>query len=90
MVGWNQNSNATNNSGFSSFPGGCRDLNGTFGILSNVDMMKGDVGIWWTSTSAHKYAALYWNMVYDDVFVHRNIYNKRAGFSVRCMHFSGE
>ncbi len=81
----NEHGDESNSSGFSAVLGGAREFDGRFGSLSRVIIEMDETGIWWTSTSAYKYAAVYWNMVADGDIVNRNIYSKLAGFSVRCM-----
>ena len=75
--GWYNGSNGTNSSGFSGLPGGYRDLNGVFS-------RAGYGGYWWSS-SLDGNAGIRWNL--DDVIepVYRNLYNKQAGHSVRCV-----
>jgi uncharacterized protein (TIGR02145 family) len=72
------NTGATNNPyGFSALPGGCRNLNGTFGNFGG--------GYWWSSTA---YDANYsWTrfMFYYNASVIRQYSNRVYGFSVRCI-----
>jgi uncharacterized protein (TIGR02145 family) len=71
------NTGATNETGFSALPGGCRYSAGTF---NNV----GSFGIWWTATA---YDASYsWDrhLYYEFAYVSR-IFNYADGFSVRCI-----
>ena len=42
-LGWRDNGNGTNESGFNAFPGGCRLINGNFDYV-------GVWGYWWSST----------------------------------------
>ncbi len=79
MTGWNSpNSGANNESGFTGLPGGYRNSNGTYYDI-------GDGGYWWSSTEDDSNLA--WNrlLTYYNSGVHRNVTNKRNGFSVRCV-----
>ncbi len=68
---------ATNESGFTGFPGGLRSSDGTFGKI-------GKYGGWWHSSETG--SGLSWYMSYDDNFVSKNYSgDKNAGFSVRCL-----
>ena len=69
--------NGTNSSGFSGLPGGYRSSNGNF---SNVVYY----GYWWSSSPNYSDA---WNRhlkSYDN-YVYRASYDRRYGFSVRCV-----
>lgn len=70
--------NGTNESGFSALPGGFRDVDGTFSGI-------GKGGIWWSSTESITGNAWYRLLYYDVGDVGRIDYNKRFGFSVRCL-----
>jgi uncharacterized protein (TIGR02145 family) len=72
------NTDATNSSGFSGLPGGFRDYGGTF---ANV----GGNGTWWSSTEYSTTHAWYRNLDCNYGSVNRGDYNKRSGFSVRCL-----
>ncbi len=76
---WNApNTGATNESGFSGLPGRNRGSNGTYGNVGNY-------GFWWSSTEDS--TALAWgrDLNYSDGSSYRDNYNKRNGFSVRCL-----
>jgi|GEM_PF-1183841 uncharacterized protein (TIGR02145 family)/uncharacterized repeat protein (TIGR02543 family) len=76
---WNSpNTDATNETGFTALPGGYRYNYGTYSFL-------GQYGHWWTS--AEKDSGNTWNrdMHFNDATLFRNNYNKRYGFSVRCI-----
>ena len=78
-IGWNNpNSGATNESGFTALPGGCRNDNGLF-------VEKGKFGSWWSSTGLNSTYARCLNLGYDNSSVNRFYYNKAFGFSVRCL-----
>jgi uncharacterized protein (TIGR02145 family) len=75
---WNYpNTAATNSTGFTALPGGFT-LTGIFHDYS-AD------GNWWTSTEYNStkawYRALFWS--YSGIYV--NVYDKLAGFSIRCL-----
>ncbi len=77
---WNSpNEGATNESGFSALPGGCRYF------YSGYFYFMGFYGYWWSSTEASSTSA--WNRGlycgYSDVC--RSYDYKRYGFSVRCL-----
>ena len=74
--GWSQDSNGTNSSGFSGLPGGHRDVRGYF---TNA----GSNAYWWSSSPLGE-NAWYWFLRNDGMFK-RNHYNRRNGFSVRCV-----
>ena len=72
------NTEATNSSGFTGLPAGCRYDDGTF---SNI----GNNGIWWSSSESSTTDA--WNryLNYDNGFADGGNGSKRNGFSVRCL-----
>jgi uncharacterized protein (TIGR02145 family) len=72
------NTGATNESGFTSFPGSYRDLIGTFGLI-------GEFGYYWTLTEYNKIAAFSRSQNYNYSGVARLEYGKNWGFSVRCV-----
>jgi uncharacterized protein (TIGR02145 family) len=69
---------ATNETGFSALPGGCRDFDGTF-----YDM--GYYGYWWSSTEFVIGGAWSRFMGYDDSGGYRHGNFEQDGFSVRCI-----
>ena len=72
------NTGATNETGFTALPGGCRYDNGTF---SNI----GNYGYWWSATEYSTDYAWYRLMSYSYSNVNRYDYSKELGFSVRCL-----
>jgi len=77
---WNSpNTGATNESGFTAFPGGFRD--DFDGRYLNI----GYYGYFWSSTESGSYDA--WDRIldYDDSEVNRSNSYKEYGFSVRCI-----
>ena len=77
--GWYEGGNGTNSSGFSGLPGGFRnDSNGTFYSV-------GVLGYWWSSTESSTPGAWARDLGYGNGVAYRFDYNKRLGFSVRCL-----
>jgi uncharacterized protein (TIGR02145 family) len=74
----NPNANATNESGFSGFPGGSRNY---LGFESYI----GHFGTWWSSTEGYTYDAYVRILDFSNGFVHFDYEDKRNGFSVRCI-----
>jgi uncharacterized protein (TIGR02145 family) len=72
------NKEATNETGFTALPGGCRYNIGTFDLLRLN-------GYWWGSTQTDLYNAWFRNMSYDLKSVSRRYDYKSSGFSVRCL-----
>ena len=68
----------TNESGFSGLPGGRRCDDGMF---DNIDTF----GSWWISSEANTTNAWYYLLNYYDGRVDRSDYDKKYGFSVRCL-----
>ncbi|MBN1339301.1 MAG: hypothetical protein JXA03_08260, partial [Bacteroidales bacterium] len=82
---WSQHSTqyGTDDYGFSGLPGKYReDLGYFYGYL-------GDGGYWWSSTAFSSNFAWYRSLVYSYGYVTVNNYDKRAGFSVRCLRENG-
>ena len=76
------NTSATNESGFSGFPGGYRDTNGTF---SNVGYYGGYYGGWWSSSEYNTATALNRYLYHSFGGTSSFNYYKTYGFSVRCL-----
>jgi uncharacterized protein (TIGR02145 family) len=72
------NQGATNETGFSAFPGGFREINGVYSDL-------GSFGNWWSSTEINTLYAYYRHMYYNYGGIGRVYANKKTGFSVRCI-----
>ena len=72
------NTNATNESGFSGLPGGYRGTNGSFYLIGNG-------GTWWSSTEFNLVTALSRGLGYIGGSLDRDDYDKRVGFSLRCL-----
>ncbi len=79
---WNPpNTSATNESGFTSLPGGYRVPIGSFEGLGNL-------GYWWSSTQYISSYARRRSMLYDYGAVFRGYGNKTYSFSVRCVRIN--
>jgi uncharacterized protein (TIGR02145 family) len=72
------NIDATNSSLFTGLPGGSRDLNGAFGSLTNY-------GWWWSITEFNTTNAFFRDVYSGYGLLIRNNYNKKAGWSIRCL-----
>jgi uncharacterized protein (TIGR02145 family) len=72
------NEQATNESGFTGFPGGYRDTDGTCHYIGNN-------GYWWSTTERSSSYAWYRNLHYGNSVVNRHNVFEHAGFSVRCV-----
>ena len=72
------NQNATNSMGFTGLPGGYSDLGGAFDGIGND-------GYWWSSSENDTADA--WSRIlnYSNVIQKRSSFNKKNGFSVRCL-----
>lgn len=82
------NTGATNLSGFTALPGGCRNHLGTFSPM-NDPAISANYGYWWSST-ASEYANYSWYRVLssDNANVHNGSsdnYGIAVGYSVRCV-----
>jgi uncharacterized protein (TIGR02145 family) len=71
------NTGATNSSGFTAFPGGSRDVSGSYDFI-------GDLGIWWSSTNEIDFS-LFRALLNNRSTVYRYASLKLYGFSVRCV-----
>jgi uncharacterized protein (TIGR02145 family) len=72
------NTGATNETGFTALPGGCRYGGGTYDAIRND-------GDWWSSTELSTEGAHLRDMGYDITKVIRSDASKKYGFSVRCL-----
>jgi uncharacterized protein (TIGR02145 family) len=72
------NTGSTNETGFTGLPGGSLNYFGAFATLGNY-------GYWWSSTEYSTTNALLRFMYYYYTDVSRDNYDKRNGFSVRCV-----
>jgi uncharacterized protein (TIGR02145 family) len=82
--GWEENSNGTNESGFSGLPGGFRagELGDSLEKLFNEEGFSGN---WWTSSELSSTSAWYRYLYYGNAYSRRDFNNKANGFSVRCL-----
>ena len=78
------NALASNQSGFSALPGGFRDVDGNYYEIYTH-------GKWWSSTQHESFTvdAYYRDLNYGNGASFRGRYDKRAGFSVRCLKDTG-
>ena len=77
--GWNApNTGATNESGFSAFPGGCRNIDGPFGSIRIS-------AFFWSATQSNLTNAWPRDLPHFDRNVFRNSIVKSFGASVRCL-----
>lgn len=72
------NIDATNSTGFTGLPGGYRSNTGQFCYVAYL-------GLWWTSTSYNSSVAWYRRMLCYSATLDRWRFQKRMGFSVRCI-----
>lgn len=72
------NAGATNESGFTALPGGCRSNDGTFSYI-------GYYGYWWSHNEYDTYSACFINMYYCNGYAYQFHCNKNGGCSVRCL-----
>ena len=76
--GWKKNGSGTNESGFNAHPAGGRYSDGTFSSLKEYTY-------WWSSTETDPDLAWYRYTGYEDALAPRYYYDKRTGFSIRCL-----
>ena len=78
--GWDENGNGSNSSGFAGFPGGERDVVGTFNGV-------GREGSWWSATELDSvpHMAVSCELEYDRQNHILNGVSKRYALSVRCL-----
>ena len=72
------NTGATNQSGFTALPGGCRDTYGSFGSL-------GYHAYFWSSTERYADRSWYRQLYTGSTFLYNYDYLKVGGFSIRCL-----
>ena len=77
-IGWYNNGNGTNSSGFNALPGGYRYSSGSFSYL-------GYRGYWWSSSERSGTSAWRRRLNYNSGQVRRGDDSKASGFSVRCL-----
>jgi uncharacterized protein (TIGR02145 family) len=76
--GWSVNRNGSDHFGFTGLPGGYREINGYFNNF-------GTNGNWWASSDNFSNSAGGRNLYYKYTEVRRHTFNKKYGFSVRCL-----
>lgn len=73
------NDPGTNNQvGFSGFPAGFRNSNGTFTGIENY-------AIWWSSTAVNAEIGWYRYLYFGNDYIQRSFFGKAGGLSVRCI-----
>ena len=73
------NDQASNNSsGFTALPGGNRRYDGVFGVI-------GSIGYWWSASEIDATMAYLRSIHYNLSFLFRDNFEKRCGFSIRCI-----
>jgi uncharacterized protein (TIGR02145 family) len=77
-IGFTNNPNQTNPSGFNGLPGGNRSDNGTFYGLNSF-------GYWWSSTEYNISRAWFRLLNYIECDINSLVFDKPYGLSVRCM-----
>jgi uncharacterized protein (TIGR02145 family) len=75
---YSPNEQATNESGFTGLPGGCRLFYGSYDYV-------GSYGYWWSSTEGDSFSAWGRDLYYDGSDVGRYDDSEHYGFSVRCV-----
>jgi uncharacterized protein (TIGR02145 family) len=81
LIHWNSpNGGATNESGFTSLPGGYRGITNTFGAL-------GDGSLYWSGSESYSHRAISVMNNFEDseINVDSIFYIQRDGFSIRCL-----
>ncbi len=73
-----KNGASTNESGFTTLPGGERNSVGIFNLV-------GVIGCWWSSEFADDYNSWDWTMLNNNSNIGTGTSNKAFGFSVRCV-----
>lgn len=77
--GWFENGNGDNSSGFNGTAGGYRDNDGGFFLLGK------NAGYWTATNADSTNAAFVRDLGYNYEVIGQGFYNKRGGFSVRCV-----
>jgi uncharacterized protein (TIGR02145 family) len=77
-TGWYSNGNGTNDYGFTTLPGGCRDYDGNFSSIE-------EYAFFWSSTEYDSGGVWTRGLHYDADVVVRGNSGKAYGFSVRCV-----
>ncbi len=76
--GWQCEDDSDNSSGFTAYPGGACNENGTF-LPSYLG------GYWWSSTETDPFNAVHWRLLCGDPAIYRTIGLKQMGMSIRCI-----
>jgi uncharacterized protein (TIGR02145 family) len=78
-IGWDLNSNATNESGFSGLPGGIRRVSDGWFTIEGTD------GVWWSYSDENTFSAYYRSLYYLVNYFGEDSNDKRHGYSIRCV-----
>ena len=78
LIWLDPNTEATNETGFTGFPGGSINTDGAFSDI-------GIEGNWWSASEADNNTAWSRSLKYDASIVKKNFYDKTLGFSIRCV-----
>jgi len=78
------NKGATNESGFTALPGGCRGMIGP-SRYGNSILSMGNFGHWWSSTEYFTGNAFFVNLGYAETNIARDLTHEHNGLSVRCI-----
>jgi uncharacterized protein (TIGR02145 family) len=79
-IHWQSNTGATNESGFTAFPGNYRDYDGSF-----YNDMVGHRGEWWSSSEDDFGNIFFRFLICNDSAIKRTYRGKHHGLSVRCL-----
>jgi uncharacterized protein (TIGR02145 family) len=72
------NKEASNSSGFSGFPGGCRNISGQYILITGH-------GTWWSATDYNENQAWNFSLDYTNGLISDYHSMRKMGFSVRCL-----
>jgi uncharacterized protein (TIGR02145 family) len=83
-IGWIEDGNGTNESGFSAVPGGFRKWYGSFNFHERGETI-GQIAMWWSYAEKDMNSAWYFYVMNNLYNVIRNSGNKGMGLSIRCI-----
>jgi uncharacterized protein (TIGR02145 family) len=78
---WQENSGATDLSGFSAIPGGYRSSDSSFNLIKMATFF-------WSATEVDSYSAWNYSLVYNNTSIGRGSSSyggKLSGYSIRCI-----
>ncbi len=82
-IGWKDDGNGTNRSGFEALPSGYRKYDGEFNYI-------GYFGGWWSSTVYSSFSSWSRNLYSSQTELVRDYGNKNSGLSIRCIKYINE